>query len=756
MKFKTTLLSALLVFAGTFANAQLSKNPNKFLGNITTAYQVRSDYDKYWNQLTPENETKWASVEGTRDQFNWGAVDAEYNYCKEHGFAFKFHTLVWGGQYPSWMNGLSQKEQLEEITEWFDAVAERYPDLQYIDVVNEALSGHNPAPFKNALGGDGSSGYDWIVTAFNMARERWPKAVLIYNDFNTFQWDTDRYIDLIQKIKAAGAPVDAAGCQSHDLNDMSGDDFKKVLEKVHDGTGLPIFISEYDICKADDQIQLQRYKEQFPIMWEADYVAGVTLWGYIYGQTWVDDGAEKGASGLIKNGVERPALKWLREYMQTDAAINAKSPLISSNGFAFVSTSKSTVVLGDSVTVKGKATNDTLPIDNIELFVDSTTLLASFDTSSFEYVWTPIKAGTCNFTMKAYSVSTTVYEKSCTVKACEPGKPYLNKIAVLPGVVEAENFDVGDNEITYSDNEPENQGGKYRETGVDIDSSSNDGFVVGWTNSGEWLEYTVNVEAEQVLTWTALVSSGVTNSGFQMYLDDDDISGKIEVPQTGNNTWNTYVEVKGRTKKALPAGEHKLRFVITGSSCNIDRVTFSVPVEDEQLAMPYSDTPAPIPGTIQAERFDIGMEGFAYHDSEEANQGDKYRSTGVDIVEGNGGYALGYTVVGEWVAYTVKVAETKKYYWGAVVSSGVTGSGFTVLFDDMDITGTISVPRTGNNSWDTYKTLGGETSIELTEGVHTLKISIDGTNVNIDKLIFSDEPITGIEGETVTAFDGDG
>lgn len=758
MKFKTTMLVALLVLGGTHAKAQLSKNPNKFLGNITTGYQIDYGNIKFadlWNQLTPENETKWGSIEGTRGQFNWGSVDAEYNYCKEHGFAFKFHTLVWGGQYPSWMNSLSKKEQLAAITEWFDAVAERYPDLEYIDVVNEALSGHNPAPFKDALGGDGESGYDWIVTAFNMARERWPKAVLIYNDFNTFQWDTDRYIDLIQKIKAAGAPVDAAGCQSHDLNDMSGDDFKKVLEKVHDGTGLPIFISEYDICKADDQIQLQRYKEQFPIMWEADYVAGVTLWGYIYGSTWVDDGNEKGASGLIKNGKDRPALTWLREYMQTDAAINAKSPLISSKGFAFVSASSSTTLIGNDVTIKGKAANDTLPVDNIQLFVDSTTLLASYDTSRFEFVWKPVKAGTYKFTMKAYSVSTTVYEKSCTVKACEPGKPYSGKMSVLPGVIEAENFDEGENEITYSDNELNNQGGKYRDTGVDIDSSPDDGFVVGWTNSGEWLEYTVNVEKEQVLTWTAIVSSGTTNSGFQMYLDDDDISGKIEVPKTGDD-WNTYVEVKGRTKTALPAGEHKLRFVITGSSCNIDKVTFSVPVENEQLATPYSGKPASIPGTIQAENFDIGMEGVAYHDSEDANQGDaNFRNaTGVDVVKGNNGNALGYTVAGEWVTYTVNVAETKKYYWGAVVSSGVTGSGFTVFFDDQDITGKISVPRTGNNNWDTYKTIGGETSIELTEGVHTLKISIDGTNANIDKLIFKNEPVVGIASENAADFNG--
>lgn len=279
MKIKATLLLTLLSMGSTCGYAQLSKNPNKFLGNITTAYAVRSDFSTYWNQLTPENETKWGSVEGTRDVFNWTTVDKEYKYCKDHNIPFKFHTLIWGGQYPSWMDNLSQKDQLDEITEWFDAAAARYPDLDYIDVVNEALPGHNPAPFKNALGGDGASGYDWIVKAFIMARERWPKAVLIYNDFNTFMWNTDAYIDLLKKIKAAGAPVDVAGCQAHDLGDMSGADFKTVLYKIHNQTGLPIVISEYDISKQDDQQQLLRYKEQIPVMWEADFVAGVTFMG---------------------------------------------------------------------------------------------------------------------------------------------------------------------------------------------------------------------------------------------------------------------------------------------------------------------------------------------------------------------------------------------------------------------------------------------------------------------------------------------
>ncbi len=45
---------------------------------------------------------------------------------------------------------------------------------------------------------------------------------------------------------------------------------------------------------------------------ETEYVKGITLWGYVYGKTWTTNGN----SGLIKDGVERPALTWLKEYFK--------------------------------------------------------------------------------------------------------------------------------------------------------------------------------------------------------------------------------------------------------------------------------------------------------------------------------------------------------------------------------------------------------------------------------------------------------
>lgn len=745
MKIKATLLLSLLALGSTCGYAQLSKNPNKFLGNITTAYSIRSDFSTYWNQLTPENETKWGSIEGTRDVYNWTTVDKQYKYCKDNKIPFKFHCLIWGSQYPKWMDNLSQEEQLEEITEWFDAVAKRYPDLEYIDVVNEALPGHAPAPYKNALGGDGASGYDWIVKSFIMARERWPKAVLIYNDFNTFQWNTDGFISLLKKIVAAGAPVDAAGCQSHDLNDMSGANFKTVLEKIHNQTGLPILISEYDINLQDDQLQLTRFKEQIPVMWEADYVAGVTLWGYIYGSTWVDH------SGLIKNGVERPALKWLREYMLTDAAINAKSPLMNVGLYAYISASASSVLINTETTITVK-TNGNDSIAKLQVYVNDSLLSESTETT-LELKWTPTATGDYTFKTKLLNSSDSVIlEKSCMVKVYEPSKPFKGEPIALPGILEAEDFDNGANGIAYYDTDDKNDGGKYRaDSGVDIDSSPDGGYVIGWTASGEWLEYTVKIEEKQSMVFSAKVSSGLTGGAFRILMGTTDITGKIPVPQTASNSWSVYTEVKGRTKIEMPVGTYKLRLAIEGGSCNIDKITFEKSTGNEILTTPYNNQPIAIPGTLEAELFDNGLEGIAYKDSDSKNDGNAaFRTdTGVDITKGNGGNYVGKTAVGEWLMYTVKVEDEQIYEWSAHVSSVITSSAFRIYMGNTDITGRIQVPSTVNN---TFTQVTGKTKIALPAGTYQLKLAIEGANCNIDKVVFS--PQTGVDNLEQVEFNG--
>ena len=137
-------IALVMVAASSLSLAALADGAAKFVGNITTNGQVRSDFGTYWNQITAENECKWASIEGTRGRYNFEGCKAAYNWAVNNGGHFKFHAHVWGSQYPSWLEGMSAADTKTAITQWFDKVKENFPDLEMIDVVNEAIrTGNN-------------------------------------------------------------------------------------------------------------------------------------------------------------------------------------------------------------------------------------------------------------------------------------------------------------------------------------------------------------------------------------------------------------------------------------------------------------------------------------------------------------------------------------------------------------------------------------------------------------------------------------
>lgn len=297
----------------------LASNQPKFVGNIYSPAQIEN-FESYWNFVIPENAGKWGSVEGTRDEMNWGGLDAAYNLAKDNGFPFNFHVLLWGAQQPGWINDLTSEEQLAEITEWFEAVAERYPDIDYLQVVNEPLVGHNPpdgnngrANYKEALGGDGETGYDWVITAFRMAREIFPEDTkLMINDYNIINNNesTSTYRNIINNLKAEGL-IDAIGVQGHAFTTTAPVATLRSNLSSLGSTGLPIQVTELDIDGPTDDIQLQDYQRIFPALYEHPDVEGITLWGWRPG-LWRED-----AYLINQDGTERPALVWLRNYLDS-------------------------------------------------------------------------------------------------------------------------------------------------------------------------------------------------------------------------------------------------------------------------------------------------------------------------------------------------------------------------------------------------------------------------------------------------------
>jgi endo-1,4-beta-xylanase len=297
----------------------------KFLGSAWSPAQATS-FTAYWNQVTPENAGKWGSVEGTRDVMNWSQLDTAYNLAKANGFPFKFHVLVWGNQQPAWIETLPPAEQLEEIAEWYDEVAARYPDMDFIEVVNEPLhdppnsAGNGGGNYIEALGGAGASGWDWILNAFRMARARFPNTKLMINEYSVTNNPTDmqRYVGIVHLLQQENL-IDAVGVQGHAFSTRAATPMSVHIANLDllASTGLPIYVTELDIDGPTDEIQLEDYKRIFPVFWEHSAVKGVTLWGFRPGH-WR---TAQGAYLVLDNGAERPAMKWLQAYVQNNPPV---------------------------------------------------------------------------------------------------------------------------------------------------------------------------------------------------------------------------------------------------------------------------------------------------------------------------------------------------------------------------------------------------------------------------------------------------
>jgi endo-1,4-beta-xylanase len=296
----------------------LAKGQGKFLGCcLSTIYP---NFGEYFNQVTPENAGKWGSVEGgSQGVYSWSTLDNMYNYALSNSFPFKDHNLVWSGQQPAWIASLDSADQRTAVEHWIDTVGQRYPSMSMIDVVNEPL--HAVPSYAGALGGSGTTGWDWVVQAFKWAREYChPGVKLLVNDYSTLGTDsaTTDYINLVDTLKVRGL-IDGIGIQGHYF-EFKGASYSWPIPRLQSNlnrfaaTGLPIYISEFDIDEADDSTQLANYKTYFPLLWEHPAVKGITLWGYMQSAT-----SRPNAYLVRLDGSERPALRWLRIYVATPA-----------------------------------------------------------------------------------------------------------------------------------------------------------------------------------------------------------------------------------------------------------------------------------------------------------------------------------------------------------------------------------------------------------------------------------------------------
>lgn len=150
---------------------------------------------------------------------------------------------------------------------------------------------------------------------------------------------------------------------------------------------------------------------------------------------------------------------------------------------------------------------------------------------------------------------------------------------------------------------------------------------------------------------------------------------------------------------------------------------------------PYSGTPIVIPATFEAENFDLGGEGVAYHDIVKGNEGGQYRTgEDVDIVTScdpeGGRYVVNNFGAGEWLNYTISVPTSGNYTVEVKSSNNYRSGAFRLEVDGVNVSGTIGGLATGN--WCSFKWFGK--TVPLSAGVHVLRLHSEAPYFNVNQI----------------------
>ncbi len=152
------------------------------------------------------------------------------------------------------------------------------------------------------------------------------------------------------------------------------------------------------------------------------------------------------------------------------------------------------------------------------------------------------------------------------------------KIAILPGTIEAENYDYFPPDVdgegrTHHDTTPANSGGQYR-TGqsVDIEPCPEGGYALTDMNDGEWLSYTVFVPVTGFYHIQVRYAASTAGTALRFAFNGSDVTGSVTLP---SSDWTSYTVADS---VFLTKGVQSMRLDISvgSAACQLDRMTFSV------------------------------------------------------------------------------------------------------------------------------------------------------------------------------------
>ena len=339
---------------------------------------------------------------------------------------------------------------------------------------------------------------------------------------------------------------------------------------------------------------------------------------------------------------------------------------------------------------------------------------------------TGVPSGDTAFANDSSGFTATVNANSWQLSANEA--PFSGVVSSIPGTLQAANYDVGGQALGYNVLSINGTDGNYRTDAVDLEvtADTGGGDDLGWTSSGQWYRYTVNVAAagNYTVSFRVAAPSAVTDAFHLSGATGANLSGPVSIPATGG--WQTWTTVTATV--TLAAGKQVLTLSEGNSGWNITHATFVGSPET-----PFGSTPAAIPGTLQAENYDVGGAGVAYNVNSVNGTAPGYRSDEVDLettADTGGGDDLGWTSGGQSFRYTVNVATAGAYTvsFRVAAPSAVEDAFHLSSTSGADLSGPINIPTT--SGWQSWVTVTATVTLPAGQQVLIFDQDNGGWNIN--------------------------
>jgi GH35 family endo-1,4-beta-xylanase len=234
-----------------------------------------------FNVAVPENAMKWGHVERERGRERWETFDRMLEFCERNGITVRGHCLLWAFErfLPPWVRELEDDELREAVDKRIRDTLERYRGrVVEHDLNNEMILGHF---FRDRLG-EGIRAH-----MFKVAHDIAPETPMYVNDFRILKGGgLDGYVEQIQGLLDAGAPVGGIGIQAHPRDGIPpAEQIQTALDRLGQ-FNLPIKITEFCVGEdagGDAAAQVERL---YRVAFAHPAVEGILMWGFWEGAHW--------------------------------------------------------------------------------------------------------------------------------------------------------------------------------------------------------------------------------------------------------------------------------------------------------------------------------------------------------------------------------------------------------------------------------------------------------------------------------------